>query len=381
MNMVSQFVLYPTWANLLGREEYGNILFLLSIINIVSVSVGISLNNARLVNSIKEDTVNGEYNIILFFINILLMPICILINYTMSMNMEIRQLFLFWILMCLTMWRYYADVEFRLTTNYKGYFLYYIIISIGYLVGRVLYIRTGIWQWGLILGELAGIIFVFIKGHTIRPHMLEKTINFTHTIKKFVVLLFAQLLSNLIFNMDRIFLKVFFNGSAVTIYYLASLVGKTAALITGPLNSVIIGYLSKYKGKLTRKTIHVIMVILVGIIFIGNFGAVFTSNILIKILYPTEIESVKEFFLEANLAAMFYFCSGIFTTILLRYTPEKCQLYINIIYSISFFITTGIAIYLESFECFVYAILIANGTRFISALLFGLNYAKQNEGI
>lgn len=71
MNMVSQFVLYPTWANLLGREEYGNILFLLSIINIVSVSVGISLNNARLVNSIKEDTVNGEYNIILFFINIL----------------------------------------------------------------------------------------------------------------------------------------------------------------------------------------------------------------------------------------------------------------------------------------------------------------------
>ena len=40
MNVVVQFLVYPVWNNHLGSEEYGNILYLISIMNIIAISVG-----------------------------------------------------------------------------------------------------------------------------------------------------------------------------------------------------------------------------------------------------------------------------------------------------------------------------------------------------
>ena len=53
MNMVAQFGMYPFWAKQLGTEHYGNILYLLSFINIFAVSVGSALNFSRLADSAK----------------------------------------------------------------------------------------------------------------------------------------------------------------------------------------------------------------------------------------------------------------------------------------------------------------------------------------
>ena len=48
MNMVAQFAVYPAWSKHFGSTYYGDILYLLSFINIYAVSVGLALNYARL---------------------------------------------------------------------------------------------------------------------------------------------------------------------------------------------------------------------------------------------------------------------------------------------------------------------------------------------
>ena len=172
LNITIQLIIYPFLNHILGAEEYGNILFYLSIINIVSVSVGISVNNRRMVASAYGETQNTEYNLFLLLISIVLFPLCMGMNIVLQMRMNNIELLLFWLLMCSTTWRYYADVEFRLSLNYKRYFVYYLIISLGYLVGIFLFRAIGKWELILLPGEMAGLFYVVWKGSILKKGKL-----------------------------------------------------------------------------------------------------------------------------------------------------------------------------------------------------------------
>ncbi|MCR4689078.1 MAG: hypothetical protein K5745_05920, partial [Saccharofermentans sp.] len=52
MNVVAQFIVYPFWKKAYGTEFYGHILYAMSVVNIFSISVGTSANNARMVESV-----------------------------------------------------------------------------------------------------------------------------------------------------------------------------------------------------------------------------------------------------------------------------------------------------------------------------------------
>ena len=61
MNIVAQFIVYPFWSRKFGDEIYGNIVYIMSLINIFAVSIGIATNYARMAESAKRETVNGDY--------------------------------------------------------------------------------------------------------------------------------------------------------------------------------------------------------------------------------------------------------------------------------------------------------------------------------
>ena len=52
-----------------------------------------------------------------------------------------------------TVFRYYGDVEYRLNLNYQRYFIYYLLIGLGYLAGFGVYYVTGQWVWIYLIGE------------------------------------------------------------------------------------------------------------------------------------------------------------------------------------------------------------------------------------
>ena len=68
------------------------------------------------------------------------------------------------IMFMLTVFRYYGDVEYRLNLNYRRYFIYYLLIGIGYLAGFGIYYVTGQWVWIYLTGEGAALVFVGITG-------------------------------------------------------------------------------------------------------------------------------------------------------------------------------------------------------------------------
>ena len=76
---------------------------------------------------------------------------------------------LFIALSFLSVLRYYGDVEYRLNVNFVLFFVYYLLISVGYVAGTFL-IKGGVfgdrltWVVAIILGELLAVGFVAVSG-------------------------------------------------------------------------------------------------------------------------------------------------------------------------------------------------------------------------
>lgn len=380
MNVVAQFVVYPFWNRSLGNEEYGNVLYLISLMNIFAIAAGTACNNTRMVKSASGATDNGDYGLILAVMTVLAVPFGILVYMLNEPGASPAEAALFILLTILTFWRFYSDVRYRLSLDYRGYFCYYLVISLGYLAGIVLFRVTGFWALALIPGELAGICMAYSRNSPIRSGLFRPSSNWKAPFGMFLTLLGSNMLSHIIFNGDRMLLNLTMGGSAVTIYYLASLLGKTMSLITTPLNGVIIGYLAKYKGDLTVRLMNLILLIALLAVVIGTAGCTVASHILISILYPQNVELVRDYFFIANLTQILYFVCNVIVTILLRFSKAKYQVWINGLYAVTFLVLCIPAAASYGIVGFCLALLATNVIRLGAAFAFGYKEAFYGKG-
>ncbi len=369
VNVATQFIVYPAWSRYFNEEVYGNVVYIMGIINIFAVSCGMGFNYARMVGSVEGKTKNGDYNILLAVVTAVSMLLCYIIVRVTVGSMSLADSVCMILLAGATLVRYYSDVDYRLNTNYKGYFLYYLIISIGYGIGIGIFTVTHIWALALLPGELMGLLFVAYGGEIYKRPFFKATQNFHSVLTKSSTLIATNLISNVIFNSDRLLLQNLIGGSAVTTYYLASLIGKTMSLITTPLNSVVIGYLAKFKGKLQRKAVAFITGFTIAAIVVITAATYIGSYILISLLYPQYFDSVKSYFILGNLAQVIYFTTNVVTTVLLRFVDTKYQLWIYGSYGITFVVFCIPATLAWGFNGFCYSLLLVNVIRYIFSIV------------
>ena len=335
MNVTAQFAVYPIWNRQLGNEVYGRILFLIAAMNILAVSMGTACNYGRMKESAEGETRNAAYLKLLGIATAASAPYMLAVSLISGTEMSPAETGCLMLLTAATMWRFYADVEYRLSLNYRGFFLYYLAISAGYGIGIGLFLATGLWPLTLLPGEAAGILMVALRGRVLRPDR-ERDGYTRHVMRLAGTLFLTEVINNLIFNGDRVLLNLAMDGTAVSLYYQASLLGKTMALVATPLNSVLIGYLARYQGGLDRKLMRITAGSCLGALVLAAGGCTLASHIVIRLLYPQNYELVKGYFWVANGAQAAYFLSNIAATVLLRYCKIRYQLYINILYAAGF---------------------------------------------
>ncbi|MCC8137786.1 MAG: hypothetical protein LIO76_06915 [Clostridiales bacterium] len=370
MNVVVQFLIYPLWSRIFGDEIYGEIVYAMSIVNVFATSIGVGVNYARMKDSTANSAKSCDYNGMLLLLSLCAMAISYVILFFSSLELSFVDIFLTGILCFVTIWRYYSDVEFRLNLDYKGYFKYYFAISVGYGIGLIIFMLTRRWPLALLPGEIAGLIYIATKTHifqSIKSDKDKKT--FSIIVKTALTLVATNFIANLIFNGDRILLQNILGGAAVTTYYIASLTGKTMSLITTPLNSVLIGYLSRYEAKISRKIVIIFSIVTLGAIAGATCVGVVGSHILIKLLYPGNYEAVKPYLVAANLAQVIYFMTNIVTTFLLRIADTRFQVVVNITYMVLFIVLCIPATLNGGVWGFCVALLIVNFLRYMLALI------------
>ena len=377
MNAAAQFVVYPYWNKVLGSESYGNVVYLLAIMNVMAISVGSGINYARMRRSAGGETANRPYLLLMAAGAALSVTVLLLLRAVGLVRMQAAEFRLFCALTAVTTWRYYADVEYRLRVNYKGFFLYYLVIGLGYLPGLWLFRATGLWPLALLPGELAGLLFVLFTGSIFRKDGAKER-DFSPILRLSLLLVGSNLLSHLIFNGDRLVLRWFAGGAAVTVYYVASLFGKTMTFISTPLNGVLVGHLAKYDGKLTKRLMHRATALACLAAVLASAACFGASHVVLPLLYPEDFPEAARYLLLASSAQVLYFVGNVLTaSVLLRFTKPRNQLIVNAAHGALFAAVCIPAALLRGLDGFCPALFAVNAARFVLCLALGYLGIKE----
>lgn len=378
MSAVAQIVVFPFLAARLGECDYGDLQYLMAYINIVTVSIGCAANMARMTMPAERRLGhNGDYHVLLIAVCLFGIPLTQLIRSFGGVAMDMPTAVSYYFLFVAMAFRYYADVSYKLTLRYRRYFTYYLVISLGYVLGALLFHKTGIWPLALLPGEAAGVIYAYVRDDTLRRGAFRLSPVFGTVAKAVMIFFFSEGVSNLILNADRLILKFMIGSAAVTVYYLATLVGKIISLVTIPLNGVLLGYLARYEGKLTKRAMR--WLILGSLISFGVFTGVcvFGGWLMLIWLYPGEYNAVRPFLLVGGLAQVIYFTTSIVSVVLVRFANKSYQIYINGAFALCFFGAGVPAILGFGLWGFAIAVIAANLLRWIVAVALGCYWVAK----
>ena len=389
LNGVLQLLVYPQLAARLGAERNGSVLFVMAFVNILGPSIGQALNNSRLVLRRDMDVRNGDYNLLVLALSaagilISLIACGSVIKGTGLFAVSDPAVFaggafvLAGLLILLTNFRYYGDVEYRLSGDFRSYFFYYAVCGAGYILGYLLYLLTGVWYLIFLAGEAAALVYVYVRGRIFRP-FADRSDFFSTVRRRGTLLVLSYLVTNISLNIDRIYLKAALSGEAVTEYYVVSLIGKTLVLFIAPINTVLISYLTKDNVRLTRKRF---------LLFAGAGAAVSAvffilceigTPIFVRLFYPSLYESVRDLTAVVNLSQILAMYSAYLFIIVLTFTGAHYQLLLQGVHLV---VLTALMMLMTGqggLKGFSTAVLIANALRIAAVITLGMYFAGKDE--
>lgn len=375
LNCVLQFLCYPIFEKKLGTELNGVALALLSVVAITAGSFGSAESYSRLINE-KNSPTNGDYNSILLVGGLISVAIGLVYMWIKDLITPLDAT-LFSVLLFLTAIRYYSNVEYKLKGNFKHYFIYHLFISVGYVLGIILFNLCGAWALAIIIGEAFAFVYAFFST-TLFKRDLKISKNLPLFIKSVALLVTSSVLENLTLNADRIILLSIVSGTAVTYFYVASLFGKVIALLTVPINSLVISYLVRYNGNLNKKMWSYFLLGALVLGTLGTLGCVLGSYVIIPFLYDF-FGVIQPILLPAILSQIFFFVSSVLLVVLLRFYGEKRQFLFNLIYAIIFFAMCIVCTILFGLNGFVYASLVTNALRLALVAIIGSFLCKKDD--
>ena len=369
MNGVLQVLVYPLLNRIMGSDQLGELLYLMGLVAILCPSVGQALNTSRLVVRRDYDVSNGDYNILLLLFG----GVGTVVALVVAKSSMTTPMVILWtiILLMTTIFRYYGDVEYRLNLNYQKYFIYYTVLTVGYVAGFGLYLLTKNWFLVFITGEAAAIIYLAATGTVFRG-FFDRSKWFNKASQRGGFLVFSYLITNLTLNIDRLVLENLIGHLAVTQYYVTSLIGKTLVLLVAPVNTIIISYLTRKQERINRKQFMMFTGIGIGVSFVFFICAQIGTPIFVKLFYGDLYDSVKGMITVVNLSQILGVLSAYLFIVVLTFTEEKWQLLLQIFHLVVIVALVLLFTGSDGIMGFAEAVLIANAIRVAAVILLGL---------
>ena len=376
MNAVLQIVVTPLLNRLMGAEQLGNLLYITGLVAIICPSVGQALNTSRLVVRRDCEVTNGDYDWLLLIFGAIGSVAALVMSRNSITNMAMAAGV--FIMFMLTVFRYYGDVEYRLNLNYRRYFIYYLLIGIGYLAGFGIYYVTGQWVWIYLIGEGAALVFVGITGNVFH-NFWNRSRFFSAALSRGFFLMLSYLVTNTTLNIDRLVIRQVLGNEQVTWYYVTSLIGKTLVLLIAPINTIVISYLTKRKERLTRSQ-YGKAALAGGIVsFVFFLACQVGTPLFVWLFYRNLYDSVKGIVTVVNLAQILGLYSAFLFILVLTFTDERWQLGLQLAHFGILLAVSIPAAKMCGLTGFAYASLGANILRVVAVIILGLVKAQNGK--
>lgn len=372
-NFVLQFFLYPAIERYMGETRYGEILVFITIANVCGLAFGGAANGSYLTSRRYYQANSGDFFCVLIGICAVSSVVALVaVHRYLTDGIEGVCLAL---LITLTVFKSYSFVEFQLKKDYPHYLLFVTIIASTEVACLPLFYLTRQWPLLLLPGMVVGIVYVCLRGEIYRRATVCSE-HFGRAARDTMTLSGAYLLNYGAQNADRFLLLPLLGGTAVTYYYVASLFSKTLSMITGPINNLILGYLSDQKEPFNRRSFFLINLLLLcgSAIFFVCVVLLGPWMIRLPFLYPDLVEDVRAYIPLASVAQLLVISSSIIVTIDLLVAPKRMQFILQVIYVVVYVaLTVPFTLYC-GLRGFVIASCLAAAVRY--AVAFGIGFAN-----
>lgn len=375
LNVVLQVVIYPLINRIYGENVTGDILYFIGIIYIVPQALGTSISNVRLMIRKECDITNRDFVPFAVILSALSAIICGFVGFWDSDNFIFPICFgLFSVLYFLRM---YVSVEFRLNLKFKGYFFYFLAISIGYLVGFGLYLLTDIWLLIFTVGEAVALIYSFVWGKMFKNDGLSG--NRKKITKELILVGLSIMVRDCVNQFDKVILKQIVSSGMVTHYHVVSLISKTIMMLVQPINTLILSYLTVKDSTLTKKQLVKFTGITLGCGAVFYLGCIIGTPIFIRLFYPELYDAVMPYNLIVNLGIILGFISTMFMSILLTQGKTAIQMVIQCVWGVAYIIAAYYFVSQYQLWGMAYVTLVANAVKLIASIFFVFKDKKNKK--
>lgn len=366
-----QIVVYPSLAKLFDAGTYGVLLTFMGIVNTITSSLGITLNNTRLIGDAdyKDKGISGDFNILLIGACCSsLVIVVILTNFIFIFNSLDKIL----ISLCVVFGviNSYISVAYRLSLNYTMIVVLNIVVCTGYLTGTFLAYKSGLWVIAFLVGELFGFILLSANTGLIKEPLKISSL-FKKTAIKYLLLIATGLIGATTLYLDRFIIYPVLGGEVVSTFTIASFFGKSLGLVMTPISSVLLSYYSQKNFYMDFHRFLLINFFLILIAIIFFFLAKFFSVFFTGLLYPTLINAAEQYILIANTAAIIGVLASMISPIVLRYSSTYWLVAIEITYLAAYFILGMILLHSYGLNGFCAALICVNTLKVLMLYFAG----------
>lgn len=378
LTIATQLIAYPYLSRILSGDEYGLILTVMGIANAVGVSLGNPLNNTRILLQPEYDkkNLNGDYNP--------LFSACLIVNVFVIaiLTTVVLQKFDFTVIGCvvisiLILFRSYYSASYRIIINYKKNLYSNVFGFVGYIFGVIITSYTKVWVFTFIFGELFSCIYIYFTAKIVHDNF-QLTSLFKKSARKYIIIMSAAILSTMMMYMDRFFIYPLLGAEQVSIYTVASYLGKTAGIVMTPIAGVLLSYYAK-EAKLTIKQFYKRTGLFTVVALLFYLMTLLVGVPITRILYPTLLDSALQYFAIANLAATIAVLGNTIQPTLLRFCKAKWQPIIQGVYFVLYLLLGYIGMKQNGLMGFCFSVLTVNTLKIFLMLCITTVSLYKNE--
>ena len=365
-----QFLAYPIINQRVGNEAFGSILTIYTIITITSVVLGNTLNNIRLINMNLYKSNHYYWKFVsILLISILIESIALIIVFLYFFNLntiDIIFLILLNILMCL-----------RMTLKYNQILYIALIQFLGLLIGLFLYYLIQNWIVCFITSELFATIYTLVKlrGLTIGEYQSEDN----NVVKDYVMLLSTNSLNNLNLYLDRLILLPIIGGTAVTISFLSTFIGKMLATFLYPINNVVLSYISVNESDNIKKQYLKTNLFAIAALCLVMIICYPITLIIVSLLYNIDSSLYSKFIILGNIGVLFNAVSIMIQTLNTKHASITLQANYMTLHTITFIFITILMTIAFGLNGFFWTTLFSNIIKYVILNIIGLKSKFINK--
>lgn len=373
-----QLVILPLVAADVQSDEYGLILSLIAVLSLLPSSIGVALNNTRLLAEGRDSLSYGESPFLLAF---LIFVVADSLAISILSWLFIRSFtFSFWAMIVMAFFmlaQEYLTVSYRIDLNYKSIAINAVFLSLGYLAGYCLFTHFHEWSLIYLFGQFFSLTYILTttKLWRVRP---ARTIYFKDVMKDSCILLLSSLLVRAVSYADRLLLYPILGGFYVSVYYVAALLGKLLSVVVTPINNVVLSYLAHLRNKPGR-SFWLCMAISLLICLFCYVVTLFVSKPILSTLYPQYCEVAIPLVAITTATAYANVLASVANPFVLRFTEIKNQIRINGLYLLGYIIVSLSMLNFFGLLGFCLGALIAAAARLVIILLVYAFSPRESE--